>query len=273
MACLRAGKNVVLDKPFATTVEEARQLIALAQEKQLLLSVFHNRRWDGDFLTAQQLLQQKRLGRLVRFESYFDRFRPAVDTNAWRQRDEAGSGVLFDLGPHLFDQALVLFGDPASVTASIRRERDGAAVDDAFDIALDYSDGLRVVCGASMLACAKRPRFALHGTQGSWTKVGLDLQEAALKSGLRPGSPQWLPQIAEPTATLSTCGGDAVQQTPVAVLPGDYLAYYENIRDVLLGKAPLAVKPQQALRVMELLEICHQSSRQQISIRPALSPA
>ncbi len=271
-ACLRAGRNVVLDKPFTTTVEEARQLVALAQQRQRLLSVFHNRRWDGDFLTAQALLKQGRVGRLTRFESYFDRFRPTVDQKSWRQRDEPGSGVLFDLGSHLLDQALVLFGEPASVTASVRCERDGAVVDDAFDVALDYSTGLRVVCGASVLACAKRPRFALHGTGGSWTKLALDAQEAALKSGLVPGSEQWPQKIAEPDAMLSTCDGDSVQQTPVPILPGDYLAYYENVRDALLAKAPLAVTATQALRVIELLELCQQSSAQQRSLPATLSP-
>lgn len=271
-ACLRAGKNVVIDKPFATTVQEARQLAALAVEKRRVLSVFHNRRWDGDFLTVQQLLEGLRLGRLVRFESYFDRFRPTVDQNAWRQRDEAGSGVLFDLGPHLLDQALTLFGDPATVTASVRRERDGAVVDDAFDITLDYPAGLRVLCGASMLACAKRPRFSLHGTEGSWTKQSLDLQEAALKSGLRPGRADWLSQINEPAATLSTCNGDVVDQTASELVMGNYVAYYENIRDAILGKASLAVTPQQALRVMELLDFCRQSSQQRKSLDVSFTP-
>jgi scyllo-inositol 2-dehydrogenase (NADP+) len=271
-ACLDAGKNVVIDKPFATVVDEARQLIALAEKRQRVLSVFHNRRWDGDFLTAQQLLGQRRLGRLVRFESHFDRFRPKVDKNAWRQRDEPGSGVLFDLGPHLLDQALVLFCSPVKVTASIRRERDGAAVDDSFDITLEYSDGLQVVCGASMLACAKRPRFALHGTEGSWTKQSLDLQEAALKSGLRPNSPNWLAAITEPPAILSTCAGDAVEQQRIEIVPGDYLAYYQNIRDAILGQASLAVRPRQALRVMELLALCQQSSELGKSLDVSLTP-
>jgi scyllo-inositol 2-dehydrogenase (NADP+) len=271
-ACLGAGKNVVLDKPFTTTADEARQLITLAADRNLLLSVFHNRRWDGDFLTVKQLLHQGRIGRLTRFESYFDRFRPNVDKNAWRQRDEPGSGVLFDLGSHLLDQALVLFGDPLSVTASIRRERDNAIVDDTFDIALDYPTGLRVVCGASVLACAKRPRFALHGTAGSWMKLGLDTQEAALKSGLRPTDPRWRQQIAEPDASFSSCDGDREARTPVPILPGDYIAYYENVRDALLDKTSLAVTATQALRVMELLELCRQSSEEQKSLPATLSP-
>lgn len=264
--CLHAGKNVVVDKPFATTAAEARLLVELARERGKVLSVFHNRRWDGDFLTLQKLLREQTLGDVKRAELAFDRFRPLVDTNAWRQRDEPGSGLFFDLAPHLIDQALVAFGEPAVVTASIRRERASAQIDDAFDVAFDYSSGLRVTLGASMLACAARPRFAVHGTRGSWTKHQLDPQEAGLKRGELPGPAGWTQRPDDAPGTLTRCMDSNVAAEQVPNLRGNYLAYYENVRDAIAGTAKLAVTPEQGLRVMELMEICRQSSEQKRTI-------
>jgi predicted dehydrogenase len=264
--CLQAGKNVVIDKPFATCTQDARDLIQLAEQSGKLLSVFHNRRWDGDFLTLRKLMREGRVGRVTRMDSNFDRHRPTVDAKAWRQRGEAGSGNFFDLGPHLLDQALIAFGEPASVTASIRRERTGAQVDDAFDVALTYADGLRVSLGASMVACAQRPRFSLHGSEGSWIKRDLDPQEAALKRGERPPSATWGQEPDTSHGLLTICADGKVTNEVVETLPGNYLAYYENIRDAMEGKAPLDVTAQQAFRVMELLELCQQSQKQQRTI-------
>lgn len=269
--CLRAGCHVVIDKPFATTLQQARELTETAAATRRVLSVFQNRRWDGDFLTALELIAGGQLGEVTRFESSFDRFRPAVDTTVWRQRDEPGSGILFDLGPHLLDQALVAFGQPASLTASVRRERTGALIDDAFDITLDYQDGLHVLLSASMLACAPRPRFSIHGTGGSWVKYQLDPQEAALKRGERPFSPHWGQEPDTAHGILTTCDGPAPASTPVTTLAGNYLAYYENVRDAILERAPLMVTPQQALHVMELLELSLQSQQAQRTMQVHLS--
>jgi scyllo-inositol 2-dehydrogenase (NADP+) len=262
-ACLKAGCHVVIDKPFAVTLEEARELTATAQKMQRVLSVFQNRRWDGDFLTLRKLIAEHRLGDVTRFESSFDRFRPIVDSASWRQRDEPGSGVLFDLGPHLIDQALVCFGPPTSLTASIRRERKGAVADDAFDLAFDYASGLRVTLHASMLACSPRPRFSVHGTAGSWVKFQLDPQEAALKRGERPPSAGWGQEPDTAHGILTTCTGASQNSESVITLAGNYLAYYENVRGAILGKAPLNVTPQQALHVMELLELSRMSQQEQ----------
>lgn len=266
-AALEAGRNVVIDKPMTSTVSEARGLVALAEARSRVLSVFHNRRWDGDFLTLRAMLAAETLGRVTRFTSAFDRYRPNVDTNAWRQRAEPGSGVWFDLGPHLLDQALVAFGEPASVTASIRCERDGAVVDDAFDVTLHYANGLQATISASMLACAPRPRFTIDGTRGSWVKFGLDPQEAALKRGEVPGGAGWGEEQAIAHGVLAAPDASgAIVSSRVPTLPGDYLAYYANVRDAIAGSAQLAVTPQQALRVMELLEAAIQANAEQRAV-------
>jgi predicted dehydrogenase len=270
-ACLQAGCHVVIDKPFTVTSEDARELIATAVETRRVLSVFQNRRWDGDFLTLRKLIADDRLGSVVRFESAFDRFRPVVDSNAWRQRDEPGSGILFDLGPHLIDQALVAFGSPDFLSASIRTERKDAVVDDAFDVALDYASGQHVTLHASMLACETRPRFSVHGTRGSWIKYQLDPQEAALKGGERPPGAKWGQEADTAYGVLTTCDGSSAMHETIATLPGDYIAYYENIRDAILGVAPLIVTPQQALHVMELIELSLRSQKDQRSLAVRLS--
>jgi scyllo-inositol 2-dehydrogenase (NADP+) len=254
--CLLAGRHVVIDKPFTTTVAEAEELVQLAAEKQRVLSVYQNRRYVGDFVTLQRLVAEGTLGRIVAYESHFDRFRPEQKPGAWRERPEPGAGVWFDIGPHLLDQAFVLFGSPHAIAADIRIERDGGVVDDAFDVTLHYPN-LRAVLRASMLAAAPGPSFAVHGTRGSFIKYGVDAQEAALKAGRMPGEPGW---DADPPAlygNLTTPEGTR----PVPTIPSSYARYYENVRDAILGTAHLAVTPEQALDVMRGLELAVTSSR------------
>ena len=181
-SALAAGKHVVIDKPFAATSAEASELASLAQAGKRILAPFHNRRWDGDFLTVKQLLAEQVLGRLVTMHSHFDRFRPSPRSGTWKEATGDANGMLFDLGPHLVDQALALFGTPDTITASVRREREGTAIEDAFDILLEFGK-LRVALSASMIAAAASPRFLLHGTEGSYRKFGLDPQEPTLVAG------------------------------------------------------------------------------------------
>ncbi len=263
--CLLAGRDVIIDKPFATTYAEARELVELAEREQRLLSVYHNRRWDGDFLTVQQLLNRNDLGRLVLFESHFDRFRPQLKPNAWRERPEPGSGVLFDLGPHLIDQAMVLFGRPEAISADVRIERDSARIDDAFDVVLHYPR-LRALLRAGMLVSAPAPRFSVQGTHGSYVKFGLDPQEDALKRGERPEGEAWGTEPEERWGTLRVLQGDSLTERPLPTQPGDYRKYYENVRDAILGKVQLAVTPQQALDVMHALELAAESSRKRCAV-------
>lgn len=248
--CLLAGRHVVIDKPFAPTLPQAEELVQLAKEKGRILSVYQNRRYVGDFVTLQRLLSEGALGRIVVHESHFDRFRPELKPGAWRERPEPGSGVWFDLGPHLLDQAFVLFGIPHAIGADIRMERDGATVDDAFDVTLHYPN-LRAVLRASMLAASPGPSFAVYGTGGSFIKYGVDSQEAALQAGRVPGEPDW---DADPPALFGILTTPEGART-IPTIPSSYTHYYENVRDAILAKAELAVTPQQALDVMRGLEL------------------
>jgi len=259
--CLLAGRDVVIDKPFATTYAEAAELVQIASEQGRLLSVYQNRRWDGDFVTLQRLVADGKLGRVVLFESHFDRFRPHLKANAWRERPEPGSGVLFDLGPHLIDQAMVLFGEPESISADLRIEREGASVDDAFDVVLHYPR-MRVLLRAGMLVSTPTPRFVVQGTQGGYVKYGLDPQEDALKRGETPAGEFWGYEAPERWGTLLEAQGDSFATDKLPTAPGDYHQYYQNVRDAILGDAPLAVTAEQGLGVMRALEMAQESSRQ-----------
>jgi len=254
--CLLAGRHVVIDKPFTTTAAEAEELVQLGKAKQRVLSAYQNRRYVGDFVTLQNLLSDGALGRVVLFESHFDRFRPELRPTAWREQPHPGSGIWFDLGAHLLDQALVLFGHPQAIAADIRIERDGAAADDAFDVRLHYPH-TRVLLRASMLVASPGPTFAVHGTKGSFIKYGLDPQEAALKSGRTPDELNWDAEPPERYGELTT----PEETRTIPTIPSSFTHYYENVRDAILGRAQLAVTPDQALDVMRGLELAVASSR------------
>ncbi len=249
---LLAGKHVVVDKPFTLNVREAQDLIALADQHQRLLSVFQNRRWDSDFMSVQEVLKRETLGRVVHFESHFDRFRPVVPQR-WRDSGEPGSGLWFDLGPHLLDQTLQLFGPPQTLTLDWARQRDNSKADDWFHAVLHYND-MRVVLHASALTAQVAPRFTVHGTQGSLIKWGLDTQEAALKAGQRPPQAHW---GADPQPLHLTLADDQHQLSEhvQAAKPGDYTRYYAEVRDAIQSGAPNPVPAVQALQVMQLLEL------------------
>jgi len=279
---LRSGKHVVIDKPITGTSAEARELITLATEQGKLLAPFHNRRFDGDFRTLRQLITASTLGRIVNISSHFDRFRPVQRPGSWKEAAGESNGLLFDLGPHLIDQALALFGLPKAITASVRHERDVTAIDDAFDVILDYElsgHTLRYECHATMIAAANAPRFHANGTHGSFVKYGLDPQEAALKEDARPpqlGSPgDWLaePQSAWGTLTVAPNPSEPteLQQTKVPTLHGDYRLFYANVRDAIQGTAPLVIPAEDAFRNLKLLELALQSSQEQRTLAVDLS--
>lgn len=258
---LQAGKHVVVDKPFTIRADEARALASLAAQTNRLLSVYQNRRWDGDFQTVQRLLQAATLGEVVYFESRFDRYRPQV-RHLWREQDGPGSGLWYDLGPHLADQALQLFGPPAAVYADMAGQRDGAQTTDYFHVLLRYAR-LRVVLHASMLVAGGSPRFVLHGTQGSFVKYGQDTQEAALRQGLLPGVAGWGHDSLEGQLYLPEQAPE-----PIPTQPGDYRHFYAAVRDAILHKGPNPVAPEQAVQLMELLEAAIQSAaeRREVSL-------
>jgi scyllo-inositol 2-dehydrogenase (NADP+) len=259
--CLLANRDVVIDKPFVLSSGEAAELIQLARERHRLLSVYQNRRWDGDFLTVRKLLEGDQLGRLVKFESHYDRYRLAPRLHAWREDGSPGGGVLFDLGAHLVDQALVLFGVPHSVWASVRVEREGARSDDAFDLYPHYPTGLGVWLRATCLARAPGARFTLNGTLGTFRKFGIDPQEAHLLAGDIFSSKPWGLENPEQWGTLTIDEGGEPVSTRIPTEPGDYRGYYINLRDAMHGNAALEVTPLQAWRTMRILEMAVESSR------------
>ncbi len=258
--CLQAGRNVVVDKPFATTYAEAAEMVRIAEERKRLITVYQNRRWDGDFQTLRQVIKEGALGRLVHFESHLERYRPSLKADAWRELPEPGSGLWFDLGPHQLDQAFVLFGNPEAITAELRAERDGAVVDDAFDVVLHYPK-LRALIRANLLTCVPGARFRLDGINGSFVKHGSDPQEDALKRGETPDQPNWGQEPAENWGALSLSEGEKISQTRIPTATGNYARYYQNVRDAIVSGAALDVSPQHALRMMRALELGMESSR------------
>ncbi|WP_036172431.1 oxidoreductase [Massilia sp. 9096] len=260
------GRHVVVDKPFTATVQEAEDLAQRARAKGVLLSVYHNRRWDSTTRTAQRLLDANLLGEVRQAGMYFDRFRPAPQAR-WKEDADALGGVWMDLGPHLLDEALLYFGMPEAIQADIGRLRPGTRCDDAFQVRLRYGDGLCVDLGASMLSAIPRPRLTLHGTRGSYAKQSLDPQEAMLKAGELPGDPRmW--GIDTEQGVLVTGRDGQIEQTAMATENGAYPEYYRLVRDAILGVGPNPVPPEQAVRVMRLLDAGRQSSdeRREISV-------
>ena len=262
---LRANKHVVVEKPFTTTSAQAQELIDLARRQNKVISVYHNRRWDGDFQTVKKLLEGRLLGRLVDYESHFDRFRNSPSPNAWREEEVAGGGILFDLGSHLIDQAQVLFGLPRMITSDIRTQRDFAKTNDSFDLILHYDD-LKVTLKAGMLVREQSPRFILHGTEGSFVKYGFDPQEEALKQGLTPSEPNWGIDARDQWGTLLTQVGGLDLEGHVKTIAGCYQSFYQNIVDVISGRAELAVKPEEARNTIRVIELAMESSAQKRTI-------
>ena len=250
-----AGLPVVVDKPLAPTAADAAALVAEARAAGVLLVPFHNRRWDDDFLTLRALLEAGTLGRLVRFESRFDRYRPQVQRERWRESGDpaAGGGLLLDLGPHLVDQALVLFGPPAAVFAEVDRARSGAAADDDVFVALHYPDGPRVHLWASMAAPVPAPRFRLAGLDGGFAVFGLDPQEGALRTGAVPGSPGW-----GPDGRTGTLTGDGAAEVPLQ--PGAYERFYAGVRDAIVDGAAPPVDADDAVLGLRVLEAARHSA-------------
>ena len=257
LAAFDAGLAVVVDKPFAPSADEGRRLIDEAERRGLLLTVFHNRRWDGDFLTLQRLLREDALGDVLRFESRFEMWRP-VPKPGWRQQadpEEAG-GLLFDLGAHLIDQALVLFGPVETVYAEIDTRR-GAVDDDVF-VALTHASGVRSHLWMSALAADLGPRMRVLGRRAAYTKYGLDVQEGRMRAGT---SPDQLGFGAEPEEQWGYVRSDEVSS--ITTEPGDYLAFYAGVRDALRTGSPPPVDPEDAVRGLDIIEAARRSSASQ----------
>ena len=269
--CLAAGRDVLVDKPFTTTMAEALDLIQFSQKCGRLITVYQSRRYDGDYQGILQLAAAGALGRIVRFETHYDRFRPNFKPNAWREQKGPGAGILFDIAPHLIDHAFQLFGIPEAIAADVRNERGGVA-DDAFDILLHYPNNVRAALGSSILAAAPRARFVVFGDNATFTKNSFDPQEIRLRFGNIPKDGPWGAEPEENWGVLTegNAGGTPnPRQVPPA--PTDYRDFYANLRDALLGRAQPAVPHQQMLDIMRALELARASSDQRRTL-PWRSP-
>ena len=251
-AAIAAGLPVVVDKPLAPDATRARALADEADAAGVMLTVFQNRRWDADFLTARRLVKEWAVGAPVRFLSRFDRWRPEVNQDAWRERPdpEDAGGRLMDLGSPLIDQAIVLFGPPVEVHGELGRRRPGAEVDDDVFVSLVHETGVRSHLGATMLAALPGPRMRLTGQAGEWEVRGLDPQEAALRGGARPGDPGFGEVPESDWGVLS--GGDAPRRVPSA--RGDYPAFYAGVARALREGGPPPVDPRDAVRTLEVID-------------------
>jgi len=262
---MRGGHNAVVEKPFTITVKEARHLAAVADENHVLLSVFHNRRWDSDFLTIRNALDQNLLGRIVRYESRIDRYRPDV-RDRWRERPGPGAGLLYDLGPHLIDQTLLLFGIPDDVGATVAQQRSGAKTDDFFQLVLRYGEVIATLEAGSLVS-GGTPRFAVHGDRASIVKQKPDIQEDQLRAGMLPGAADW---GNDPDPAVLYIGQGAVTQT-IPAAPGDQRGFYVALGEAMRGRGPNPVTAQQGAAVMAIIEAAILSHRQGRRVVPAIS--
>ncbi len=258
---LKAGKHVVLEKPFTNTLDEAEELISIAKETGKILSVYQNRRYVSDFLTMRDLLNDNVLGKIHEFTATYDRFRSDAIPGAWRESDIPGAGILYDLGPHIIDQALVLFGNPEAITADVRKQRPHAKADDYFNIWLHYGF-LKVILHSGMLVREQGPRYMIQGTKGSFIKYGEDPQEEKLKAGELPIGDSWGKEPESYYGILHTeIDGKVVRET-VPSRRGDYGQYYKNIYETIVNNAPLSEKPEHGYNTIRIIELALESSHQ-----------
>lgn len=268
-ACLMANKHVVVEKPFVTDFEDGQTLMRIAAKRGLVLTVYHNRRWDGDFLTLQAIIERRQLGKLRTFESHFDRFRPKI-RDRWREQPGDGTGIWYDLGPHLVDQALVLFGMPQSLTARCLSLRNKEAVCDYFHVILHYPMG-DAILHSSPYAAGPNTRFHLQGTQGSFIKYGLDPQEARLSEGKMPATDDWSQEPVSAFGTYFSENG----KVAIPTVPGAYQTFYQKLFQSIITGSDVPVEPWDALLGLYLIQLAEKSSElgQRLVVEPPLREA
>ena len=265
-ACLEAGKHIVVEKPFMPTSAEADEIIELAKSKNLQVFVYQNRRWDGDFLTIQKLLNGDILGKIQYYEAHFDRFSPQRKRAAWRDEELPGSGILYDLGSHLIDQVLCLFGNPQTVKANIQSQRKNSKVDDFFEVELTYPK-IKTVVTAGVLVEKPELRYLINGSKGSYIKYGIDPQEDALKSGKLPEQSEWGMESSENWGIATFVNNELYFDGTIETIPGNYMAFYQNVYDVITNNAEMAVKPQEARNVIRIIELAFESAKTNTEIK------
>ncbi|MDR1517771.1 MAG: oxidoreductase [Dysgonamonadaceae bacterium] len=267
---LLAGKHVVVEKPFTVSVKEADELIEIAKRVGKILTVYHNRRITSDTKTVRRLLDSKILGDIVDYETHFDRYRPEPRPGgAWREDALPGSGIFYDLGSHLIDQALYFFGMPLSVTADIKAQRPWAKADDYFDLRLQYPT-FTATLKAGMLKKIPGPTYQIHGKNGSFVKYGLDVQEENLNNGAIPNTPSWGSEPENIWGTIDVEREGLKLSGKIESERGDYRVFFNNLRDAIWGKAEIAVKPEEARDVMRIIELSFLSSREKRTVEVKL---
>lgn len=262
---LLTGKHVLVEKPFTITSADADELIALANQQNRILTVHHNRRFDSGHNTVKKVISSKALGALVEYEVHYDRFRRELRPGAWREKPLPGSGILYDLGAHLIDGALELFGTPEAVTCMMLTQRLGLEVEDNFEIILNYP-GLKVTLKAGMLVKVSGPVYVLYGDHGTFIKYGMDVQEEDLKKGLKPGTPNWgrEPEAIWGKLTTEENGKDVTHT--VESEAGRYQDLFQNVYDAIAEGKELIVKPEQARQTIRIIELAFQSNREKRTI-------
>lgn len=257
---LKAGKNVVIEKPITQKCADAVELIRLAKQNNVLLTVYQNRRWDGDFLTVKKVLAESKLGRLVEFESNFDRYRHFIKPNTWKEQGgDEYSGVLYNLGSHMVDQIYLLFGKPKAVTAHLKIVRNAGVITDYYNIRFEY-EGFSALTKCSYLVKNAGPRYIIHSEFGTFNKFGLDPQEDELKAGNLPVGENWGTEPQEEWGTIFYEKNGVDYEELVETIPGNYGIFYENVYDVIRKGSELFVKPEDTVEVLKLLEACKESN-------------
>ncbi len=257
---LEAGKHVIVEKPFTATSDQAKELIALAEKNNCMLSVYQNRRFTGDYYTAKKIIADGILGDLVAYDLHIERFRNFLRPGAWKENKEPGAGLVYDLGSHLLDHAFSLFGYPKTLWADIRKQR-GGEMDDFFEIKLNYGQ-LLVTLKSGLLVKEPGPHIAIHGTQGSFVKYGMDPQEAALNEGKMPQTKDWIEDPEENWGLVNYLEGEKEVKQKIKTLTGSFGDYYDNIYNVIVNDEDLKVKPAQAMHVIQAIELAQKSSNE-----------
>jgi scyllo-inositol 2-dehydrogenase (NADP+) len=252
-AALLAGKHVLLEKPMTATSAEAEELIALAKKQKKVLTIFQNRRFDADFMTVQKILKENLLGEILNVEMRYDRWKPILNPKPWKEAVAPANGILYDLGAHIIDQTLVLFGKPNAVWGEVFTQRAGSAIDDAFDIRLDYGK-LKVKLSASLMVREETPRYVIHGTKGSFVKYGVDVQEDQSKAGLTPKSPEWGIEPKENWGILNTEFNGIPFKGKVESESGNWGILFQNIFETITQNKELLVKPELVLEQIKIIE-------------------
>lgn len=260
-AVLNAGKHVLLEKAFTSTSAEAQELDELAKSRNLKLCVYQNRRWDSDFLTVKKALDEGLLGDIVEAEIRFDRFNPVLSPKAHKEVAEAGAGVLWDLGSHIIDQALQLFGYPVAVYGDLRKTRENSVIDDDFSIVLYYPE-MRVKLHAGFFVREGVPSYAIHGKKGSLLKERGDVQEDQLKAGMKPGDEEYGIEPEEEQGLLHTEIDGEIIRSRIPTQPGNFMALYDGLYDAIVNDKPVPVPANEGNMTMKIIDAVQQSSRE-----------